>query len=253
MSRSIPWTRILVEGVVIVFSILLAFAIDAWGAEREAEKKARRELAVVVEELREGRHEIEVMGRWHGRLGDGIGSLATILQERATGAPVHVPDTLLAGAVLFPVTDPPTAVLNAFLGSGHLERLRNERLRRGLANWRALVDDMRGDELRGRNFEDSELMPYLRAEFDMVSAQEAAMAVWLNGLDGDGDIEVRHTQLRATTRLNNLLARQVALYRLTASQSSQVLESLDALVLEIEQELGMERSPPAVAGGEPDR
>ena len=29
MSRSIPWTRVLVEGVVVVGSILLAFAIDA--------------------------------------------------------------------------------------------------------------------------------------------------------------------------------------------------------------------------------
>ncbi len=29
-TRSIPWPRILVEGVVIVGSILLAFGIDAW-------------------------------------------------------------------------------------------------------------------------------------------------------------------------------------------------------------------------------
>lgn len=29
-----PWSRILAEGVVIVVSILLAFAIDAWAAGR---------------------------------------------------------------------------------------------------------------------------------------------------------------------------------------------------------------------------
>ncbi len=31
-TRSIPWLRIFVEGVVIVGSILLAFGVQAWGA-----------------------------------------------------------------------------------------------------------------------------------------------------------------------------------------------------------------------------
>jgi len=43
MNNRIPWGRVLLEGVVIVFSILLAFAIDAWWAEvgeRREEKLA---------------------------------------------------------------------------------------------------------------------------------------------------------------------------------------------------------------------
>ncbi len=34
MTRQIPWLRVFGEGLVIVVSILLAFGIEAWWAER---------------------------------------------------------------------------------------------------------------------------------------------------------------------------------------------------------------------------
>ena len=34
MNRQVPWLRVFVEGVVIVLSILLAFGIEAWWADR---------------------------------------------------------------------------------------------------------------------------------------------------------------------------------------------------------------------------
>lgn len=37
--RSIDWQRALTEGVVIVFSILLAFWIDAWWSQREEDQR----------------------------------------------------------------------------------------------------------------------------------------------------------------------------------------------------------------------
>jgi hypothetical protein len=44
LKPSIPWLRVLIEGVVIVGSILLAFGIDAWWNERQ-ETEAAEELA----------------------------------------------------------------------------------------------------------------------------------------------------------------------------------------------------------------
>ncbi|NCF15412.1 MAG: hypothetical protein GWP62_08900 [Gammaproteobacteria bacterium] len=52
MSRPpIMWSRLFVEGVVIVVSILLAFAIDAWWDERRAAKEAELQVERVVAEL----------------------------------------------------------------------------------------------------------------------------------------------------------------------------------------------------------
>lgn len=48
MSSRVPWRRFLVEGAVIVVSILFAFGIDAWWAERQE----RRVLLEVEERLR---------------------------------------------------------------------------------------------------------------------------------------------------------------------------------------------------------
>ena len=45
MNNRIPWDRLLLEGAVIVFSILLAFAIDAWWAE--AGERKEEQLALV--------------------------------------------------------------------------------------------------------------------------------------------------------------------------------------------------------------
>jgi hypothetical protein len=51
MTKEIPWGRVLVEGVVIVASILLAFGVDAWWAERAEKRAEREELANVRQEL----------------------------------------------------------------------------------------------------------------------------------------------------------------------------------------------------------
>ena len=52
MSRPpIAWSRLLVEGFVIVVSILLAFAIDAWWGERQEAKEAALQVERVVAEL----------------------------------------------------------------------------------------------------------------------------------------------------------------------------------------------------------
>lgn len=52
MSRPpIMWSRLFIEGVVIVVSILLAFAIDAWWDERQEAKEAELQVGRVVAEL----------------------------------------------------------------------------------------------------------------------------------------------------------------------------------------------------------
>ena len=52
MSRvPLAWSRLLVEGLVIVVSILLAFAIDAWWDDRQQAEEARLQVERVVTEL----------------------------------------------------------------------------------------------------------------------------------------------------------------------------------------------------------
>ena len=51
MTGRIPWPRVAVEGVVIVGSILLAFGIDAWWSDRQAEELEAAMSAAAYEEV----------------------------------------------------------------------------------------------------------------------------------------------------------------------------------------------------------
>lgn len=59
MERRIPWPRFALEVVVIVVSILLAFAIDAWWEGRQELETGRKLVAAVVEEATANRRLVE--------------------------------------------------------------------------------------------------------------------------------------------------------------------------------------------------
>ena len=52
LRPSVNWNRLLIEGLVIVVSILLAFAIDAWWDQQREARDAEDQVARVVAELR---------------------------------------------------------------------------------------------------------------------------------------------------------------------------------------------------------
>ena len=58
MRRDIQWPRILAEGTAIVLSILLAFSIDAWWADRKEADAEQRQLHSLLSEFREARHQL---------------------------------------------------------------------------------------------------------------------------------------------------------------------------------------------------
>jgi hypothetical protein len=63
--KSIDWQRALTEGVVIVFSILLAFWIDAWWSQREEDQRVDSLLHALEEEWAENFYRIdEAIPKW---------------------------------------------------------------------------------------------------------------------------------------------------------------------------------------------
>jgi hypothetical protein len=51
MAATIPWRRVLVEGAVIVGSILLALFLEAWMADREVRREVSADLVGIDSEL----------------------------------------------------------------------------------------------------------------------------------------------------------------------------------------------------------
>jgi hypothetical protein len=141
MSAPPTSNRLLVEGAVIVASILLAFAIDR-GYESYQE---RREEAAILEGLRSdflaNQEALESHLEWYDRWSDGISDV----QEYISGGSAEPKAGELEQAltVLFanPTFDPSTATLDVIESSGRGSLLSDPELRVLIAEWRVHTTD----------------------------------------------------------------------------------------------------------------
>ena len=141
MNRQVPWLRVLVEGVVIVLSILLAFGIDAWWdrqidrrEETESLDALRSDFLGTVEEL----NRTAVLHR--GRLA----AASTLLSTPEAALRALGPDSLgylVSRSGWRTTIDPPVATLSGLIASGQLSLISDKLLRAKLAQWNGLLDD----------------------------------------------------------------------------------------------------------------
>ena len=143
MSEGTRWKRALVEGVVIVGSILLAFGIDAWwGALDEAAQRT-----AVIEGLRSdfeaARVDLDRVAAFHIE-----GRMATAeLMRMGAGGPLSEAsssrvDSLFAGVTLVASFDPPLGTLEALISSGDLDLLDDPALAADLTRFQGEVADL---------------------------------------------------------------------------------------------------------------
>lgn len=154
--------RVVAEALVIVFSILLAFGIEAWWNER-GERVAEAEA---LEGLRDD-------------FVENLGRLASVISEHAevrdasvrvlsmTGPEADqiesdlVMDTLVMALIAYPKVFPVTATYDALIASGRIELLESATLRRELARWQTVIADLREEERDAFRQMDQRLLPFL--------------------------------------------------------------------------------------------
>jgi hypothetical protein len=143
-SQRIPWTRVIAEGAAIVLSILLAFAIDAaWDARQAALAEA-----TVIESL------VDEIDSAIGYLDEALDEHTQVMRGAEAWAQVsrEMPVDSLARLVrLISAHRTPNLALSsvdALLGSGRLELIRDEALRSWIAAWPGVEEDF-DEELQG--------------------------------------------------------------------------------------------------------
>lgn len=136
------WKKRLSEGIVIVLSILAAFAIDAWWDSIQQQNRARAEVASL-------KSEFELADR---ELARASAELATALEATQQLARRAGPNAVLMPADSFGVlfthcltinaVELPSGALGNVLSSGDLPILRNLELQRNLASWPSIANLM---------------------------------------------------------------------------------------------------------------
>jgi hypothetical protein len=208
-SRDIPWLRVIVEGTVIVGSILLAFALDAWWDDRNREAELRDQLSVVAGEMQSASEALQRALNAHDMNADLAEHLTSALGQVADGSEVVVSDTLI-GPLLPQVTaDVTTGSLDAFIAAGGLELVEDADIRRQLLDWPTRVQDLLDDETYLRNFAAADLASYLRANAAVANAELRSIPYLMSRFAGGPQVDpdlLGTVTLRREQQLMNLLA-----------------------------------------------
>jgi len=141
-----PVTRLLAEAVVVVFSILLAFAIDAWWDDRGDRQAELLLLQRIRADFTEIRGMLEVTNADHLLAHEACLSLL----DFAPGATLpHTPDSDVMVARVFTASrtfNPGTGAIETFLNSDGARLVRNQRLADMLLTWSGLVEELQEEE-----------------------------------------------------------------------------------------------------------
>jgi hypothetical protein len=167
-ARSI--LRALRDGTLVIASILIAFGLEAWWADRGLQRDLSADLASVREQLRSVRLTVESQSRRSQRIMDvGNRLLERLASERASGV-VTVPDTVVFWAVsATPTMNVSIGAVDALIASGRFGAIRHAELRTALANLDARVASVTENQVTARDYSLSVLSPRLDEVLDRLS------------------------------------------------------------------------------------
>ena len=137
--------RLLAEGAVIVFSILVAFAIDAGWAERQLRIEEAEALAALEAEFTANVEQVDAVIEIHARALEFLRMLVELPEDRVRAlAQETVSGIMLATANPTPF-DPVLGTTTSLVQAGKLGVLRDARLREELSTFENFVTDAEDD------------------------------------------------------------------------------------------------------------
>jgi hypothetical protein len=174
-KSTISWNRLVVEGAVIIVSILLAFGIDAWWEERKDRIEEQEVLLGLQGEFElTSKYLAEAMAIASLRISD-LEDLLVVMDKPEQRVDTLASDQFMQ-AMLAPSTmDLGSGVLDALLSSGRIELLENNELRARLSAWNGVLAEVNDDEQNNSRFIYERLIPYFVRNGVPVSG---SMALW---------------------------------------------------------------------------
>jgi len=231
---SVPSTgsRFLAEGVVIVASILFAFAIDR-GYERYQD---RREEAAILEGLRSdfeaNREALVAHLEWYDRWSEGIDAIQLHIGDGASPGNEDRVSSALRTLYGNPTFDPSTATLDVIESSGRGSLLSDPALRGLIAEWRVHTVDALDQQQGLQRIRESMLWPTL-VRLDVRAPDGSRRTV--SPMEGPPSLQDLHaSQLAAVLDIFS------ALLRRTRQDLVEVLDATDLVLERLDALLGQE-------------
>lgn len=181
MKITAQLSRLTLEGVVIVASILLAFAIDAWWQEREERRIEASLIRSLRFDMEASQARLQQWLRGNQRVLETSSELLDLLSATERDAPLSVPFGVVIGVVGTPTYSPTESTVLAAVSSGQIELIQNTTLRELLALWQSQLEDTRDDEQYRRDIFRTQLIPLLSEQIRLRSVFEQHVDFFLQG------------------------------------------------------------------------
>ena len=171
MSRSArPILEALRDGALVIASILIAFGLEAWWANRGLQRDLSADLASVREQLRSVRLTVESQSGRSQRILHVGNRLLERLDSESTSGVVTVPDTVVFWAVsATPTLNVSAGAVDALIASGRFGAIRSAELRTALANLDARIASVTENQETARDYTLSVLSPRLDDAIDRLA------------------------------------------------------------------------------------
>lgn len=233
-------TRNLVaEGVLIVVSILVAFAIDAWWAERQDRVDERRILSSLKAEFQVNAKKIPSYIERHSRTAEYSSELIRALHKAGPGGAVTFNRLHLAWTLELNSTDPQRGTLDAILQSGELRFIRNPHIRERLVGWPQLIVDATENEDLLRTIWGPLLHAALVKQADLAPLNEMRPECWR--LDSSEECSMGDISLGYSTEVIGFLLNIRGFSDEAARELAILVEEAGKIVALIDEELGLSK------------
>jgi hypothetical protein len=233
-SQNIPWARLAVEATAIVASILLAFAIDAWWADREVDRWQSAQLRALRDEFSVNLQSLNVIVRTHDSTARHLESFITRIRDANDMNHVTVSDAALVALIDWRTSDISTGTLDALLSSGKLAEIGNSDIRQTLAAWPSVVVDAQEDENLARDYVENVLVQSLLGQGILELAYRSRPLP--GALDIDAQIETESV-LSVSPVLVEMVTIRIVHNRMASASISQVREKIKHILQLIDAEL----------------
>jgi len=212
VERKIPWSRIAVEGIAIVASILLAFTIDAWWGDRQRADAEQVVLQTLLEDLRLKQVLLTDMSRFNKAI---VESVETLLRAAAATGPKLSEGTIdnLISDTWWVHNDAlwDSAPLNLLTTGGNLALISNPELVQELAALQVAIGRMKNHYRSDGEFHKDTITPFMIANANM-----AQISATMTHRPGEPQLQIpspdfgiarsyQHSELLSTVAFQNIL------------------------------------------------
>ena len=231
------WRRAVFEGTVIVASILMAFALDAWWARLQSRHQERQNLVALRREFSVARDSLESQAprrAWALYVGE-----ALIGQVQGSGAAPA--DSLLywsSGLSLQIDFDPPRAVYDDIISSGGTQLIRSDSLRIALAQYASQLELVRSADQQAWTTWEQRIQPFLQGRVPRVDRLRQGVAGQFSTVPfGPSPHPSQWKKILADPAFEDMVAERWLRVRIASGRLAAIAPTIDSILRFIDEEL----------------